>query len=27
MLPWDQVPPERRAIGGLAEPLDDELAR
>jgi hypothetical protein len=25
MLPWDQVPPERRAIGDLATPLDDEL--
>jgi hypothetical protein len=25
MLPWDQVPPERRAIGDLADPLDDEL--
>ena len=24
-LPWDQVPPERREIGGLADPLDDEL--
>ena len=24
-LPWDQVPPERREIGGLAGPLDDEL--
>lgn len=25
MLPWDQVPEERRAIGNLADPLDDEL--
>lgn len=25
MLPWDQVPPGRRAIGDLATPLDDEL--
>ena len=25
MLPWDQVPRERRAIGDLATPLDDEL--
>ena len=25
MLPWDQVPEERRAIGGLAYPLDEEL--
>jgi hypothetical protein len=25
MLPWDQVPQERREIGGLADPLDDEL--
>ena len=25
MLPWDQVPEERRAIGGLADPLDEEL--
>ena len=25
MLPWDQVPQERRAIGDLASPLDDEL--
>ena len=25
MLPWDQVPAERRAIGVLAGPLDDEL--
>jgi hypothetical protein len=25
MLPWDQVPPEHRAIGDLATPLDDEL--
>jgi hypothetical protein len=25
MLPWDQVPPERREIGDLADPLDDEL--
>jgi hypothetical protein len=25
MLPWDQVPAGRRAIGDLAGPLDDEL--
>ena len=25
MLPWDQVPEERRAIGGFADPLDEEL--
>ena len=25
MHPWDQVPEERRAIGKLADPLDDEL--
>jgi hypothetical protein len=25
VLPWDQVPQERRAIGDLASPLDDEL--
>ncbi len=24
-LPWEQVPPERRAIGDLAAPLDEEL--
>ena len=25
MLPYDQIPPERLAIGALADPLDDEL--
>jgi len=25
MLPFDQIPPERKAIGELADPLDDEL--
>ena len=25
MLPWDQVPQDRRMVGDLATPLDDEL--
>jgi hypothetical protein len=25
MLPYDQIPEERRAVGYLADPLDDEL--
>ena len=25
MLPYDQVPAERKAVGYLADPLDDEL--
>lgn len=24
-LPWDQIPPERRTIGDLSTPLDEEL--
>ena len=25
MLPWDQIPAERKVIGDLATPLDEEL--